>query len=266
MPLRVLLQGDCQEQLKSIDSEFIDVCITDPPYGLPVIGGPAWTGNDPPPTAEVWKEVFRVLKPGAHVLSFFGSRTYHRGACEIEKAGFEIRDMIAWLYSSGMPKRVTREGMAASLKPAIEPIVVARKPLSEGSIEKNRQKHGTGGIFMDTLRADNNRYPCNVILDASEEVLEAFPGYVPEKIEGPARFFYCAKAGANERHGHPTVKPLALMRYLVRGFTPLGGIVLDPFCGSGSTLIAAMYEEYGFIGIERDEAYASMAAKRLKEA
>ena len=96
-----IIQGDCLEQLKKIADNSIDSVVTDPPYGLKFMGK-KWDYDVP--KTEIWIEVLRVLKPGGHLLSFGGSRTYHRMAVAIEDAGFEIRDQIMWVYGSGFPK------------------------------------------------------------------------------------------------------------------------------------------------------------------
>jgi DNA modification methylase len=203
--------GDCLEVLKTIPDNSVDSVVTDPPYGLEFMGK-KWDYDVP--SVEIWTECLRVLKPGGHLLSFAGSRTYHRMAVRIEDAGFEIRDQIMWVYGSGFPKshnigkaidkiegnerevvgrRIQRvdgttrnlqpnggfmkenvktkpsdgyidiekpgsensekwEGWGTALKPAHEPIVMARKPLSEKSIAENVLKHGTGGINIDGSR------------------------------------------------------------------------------------------------------------------
>lgn len=330
------------------------------------------------PQVELWEEVYRVLKSGGHILSFAGSRTYHRMAVNIEDAGFEIRDMLGWLYGSGFPKShnigkavdklqgnkrevigktnkiakkslslshgrsdksagmysgnkkeidITKgnskwEGWGTALKPAHEPIVMARKPFNT-SVAENVLTHGTGGINIDDCRVGTEtmkfqkasslgnektmeggkanqdytkedtqgRFPANIIHDGSEEVLEVF--------EESSRFFYCAKASKAERNMglddyeekqvtdgtmrsnqetartfgansakrknyHPTVKPIKLMEYLVRLVTPKEGIVLEPFAGSGTTLIACKQQGFNYIGIEREQEYCDIAEARLK--
>lgn len=346
--------GDSLDVLKGMADESVDSIITDPPYGLSFMGK-KWDYDVP--TTELWTECLRVLRPGGHLLAFAGTRTQHRMAVRIEDAGFEIRDMIAWVYGSGFPKslnigkavdkmqgnereqigeqRLTSnagtptslkggtytsgvcinmtgvkipitkgnspyEGYGTALKPALEPITVARKPI-EGTVAANVLKWGTGGINIDGCRvgSDTNsyqthqgRFPANFIHDGSDEVLALFPeskagvsgrATVPNnpiKLQASqtvnhigyndsgsaARFFYCAKASRSERgesNVHPTVKPVALMQYLCRLVTPPNGIVLDPFFGSGSTGCAAIREGFRYIGIDISENYCAIAAKRI---
>ena len=215
-------------------------------------------------------------------------------AVNIEDAGFEIRDMIAWVYGSGFPKshnlKGEWEGFGTALKPALEPITVARKPL-QSTVADNVLEHGTGALNIDGCRVGTEarpvmvrtetvvsatsmsgqstgatssgelttlgRWPANLIHDGSEEVTELF---------GDAqRFFYVPKCNKKDRDGstHPTMKPTDLMAYLCRLVTPPGGIVLDPFMGSGSTGKAAVREGFGFIGIEREDEYHAIALDRL---
>ena len=195
------------------------------------------------PSVKIWKQCLRVLKPGGHLLSFAGTKTQHRMCVNIEDAGFEIRDMLAWIYGTGFPKSLNigksideYKGWGTALKPALEPITLARKPLLEGTILKNVLKHGTGGINIDDCRVgDKNRFPANLIHDGSKEILSVFPNTKSgsnnikkssSKCEngnqGPAygaesrsagvemisygdqgsasRFFYCAKTSKSDRH------------------------------------------------------------------
>jgi site-specific DNA-methyltransferase (adenine-specific) len=290
-----LLHGDCLDRLRELPDCSVDACVTDPPYGLSFMGK-AWDYDVP--GAEVWREVLRVLKPGGHLLAFAGTRTQHRMAVQIEDAGFEIRDMIAWVYSTGLPKSRNLDGdwqgWGTALKPALEPITVARKPLT-GTVAANVLEHGTGAINVDGCRVtgSSGRWPANLIHDGSDEVVGLFPVTGPARasmrgdragvntdFSGPdglrghddaggsaARFFYCAKASKADRgegNGHPTVKPTELMRYLCRLVTPPGGVVLDPFMGSGSTGKAAVLEGFRFIGIEREAEYLEIARGRIQ--
>lgn len=147
-----IYHGDCLEVLPSIESTSIDAVVTDPPYGLGFMGK-QW--DSLPPGEAVASELLRVLKPGGHLVAFGGTRTYHRLATSIEDAGFEIRDCLVWLYGSGFPKSHNlagdREGWGTALKPAFEPIVLARKPL-EGTVAANVAEHGTGALNIAATR------------------------------------------------------------------------------------------------------------------
>lgn len=243
-----------------------------------------------PPGQDWAEECLRVLKPGGHLLAFGGTRTWHRLAVAVEDAGFEIRDSIAWMYGSGFPKH------RAALKPAFEPIVMARKPY-KGSLTANEAAHSTGALNIDGARTDVGRWPANVVLDEySAEVLDEQSGILktggavrnnnngPNTIGlglgaisrvshsdkgGASRFFYVAKAPKKERPvvagmAHATVKPLALMRWLVRLVTPAGGTVLEPFAGSGTTVEACILEDFHCIAIEREAEYLPLIQARIE--
>jgi DNA modification methylase len=328
-----LHHGDCIEKLRGMADNCMDSIVTDPPYELGFMGK-AWDATGIANNPGMWAECLRVLKPGGHLLAFSGSRTYHRMTCAIEDAGFDVRDQIMWVYGSGFPKSHNlageHEGWGTALKPAHEPICVARKPLI-GTVAANVLAHGTGAINIDGCRVAtgesqsrprgsfphsddawgdgrpnevseshaSGRWPANLIHDGSEEVLALFPanagaaapvrgteasaastGNVTgkrERVEGvfhadkgsAARFFYCAKASKSDRgegNNHPTVKPTALMQYLCRLVTPPGGVVLDPFMGSGSTGKAAIAEGFRFVGIDLSPEYVAIAAARIAHA
>lgn len=288
-----LHHGDCRDIMATMDASSVDAIVTDPPYGLAFMGKD-WDHGVP--GVEFWGEALRVAKPGAHLLAFGGTRTFHRLAVAIEDAGWEIRDTIMWVYGSGFPKShdVSKaidkaagetgqwSGWGTALKPAYEPIIVARKPLC-GTVAETVLRHGTGALNIDGCRA-GARWPANVIHDGA--------------MHEHGRYFYCAKTSKadrndgcddmalrddvgvyNMRHDahaiangmtttprrnhHPTVKPTELMRYLVRLVTPPGGVVLDPFCGSGSTGRGAILEQAAFIGIELDAEYLEIARRRI---
>jgi site-specific DNA-methyltransferase (adenine-specific) len=393
-----LMLGDNIASLKKLPDNSIDSIVSDPPYGLSFMNK-KWDYEVP--SVEFWREVYRVLKPGGHILSFGGTRTYHRMVVNIEDAGFEIRDQVMWLYGSGFPKshnigkavdklegnerevimrnpyadgsirkatgnvgkddnveflgsyelenglrKETKgnsqyEGFGTALKPANEPICLARKPLSEKSIAENVLKWNTGGINIDGCRIgtqggtkrdgqsdkvsgtnpelsptkslnrtghgiielEEGRFPANLLLDeVAAELLDEQSGNIKStgsvrkkeneydgtsykgknelgrssnpyagQSGGASRFFYVAKvsksernAGIEDKNNHPTVKPINLMTYLCRLITPPGGIVLDPFMGSGSTGIAARLEGFKFCGMEMDKDYFDIASARIE--
>jgi DNA modification methylase len=410
-----IIQGDCLIKLKELEDNSVDSIVTDPPYELGFMGK-SWDNTGIANNPLMWKECLRVLKPGGHLLAFSGTRTYHRMASAIEDAGFEVRDMIEWVYGSGFPKSLNIskamegvigkqgkgfksagddgrkaefkqdlskrsdygyvwkptdenakqwEGWGTSLKPAHEPICMARKPLAEKTVAENVLKYGTGGIDIDGSRVGTDtitvnrhsgynsnslvestkgkwkgeqeqvsgRFPANLIHDNSEEVRECFPetksgalkpykenhqnasSYKFEREKtfeqeanscNASRFFksilYYPKSSKSERNkgceeleekakvfngqsdkpsedmkdvekrfttlpkanNHPTVKPIALMEYLIKMVTPKGGTVLDPFAGSGSTLVASKQNGYQYIGIEMTEEYIPIIEARLK--
>jgi site-specific DNA-methyltransferase (adenine-specific) len=421
--------GDCLDVLPLMPDASVHAIVTDPPYdltttsrnGSPRTNDPAtphgrtrigeasggfmgqtWDATGIAFRPDVWRECWRVLTPGGHLVAFGGTRTWHRLVCAIEDAGFEIRDSIDWLYGSGFPKSLDvgkaidkaagaeREiigpsvhhssgrtvewgngvtygtqdakgkylsapatdaarqwqGWGTALKPAHEPIVVARKPLS-GTVAATVLAHGTGALNIDGCRVNGGpiasasgtrrsggimgassplggwspshvgRWPANVVLshapdcdtdcapgcpvaelDAQSGVSVAVASYRGTRdgagqnmvygngkgLSGPntvrghndsggaSRFFpafrYQAKAPTSERPkvdgvSHATVKPLALMQWLVRLVTPPGGVVLDPFLGSGTTAQAARDEGFRCVGIEREAAYIPLVLSRL---
>ncbi len=442
-----VILGDCRDVLATFDADSLDACVTDPPYDLTSTSrggsprkndpstpygrtrlgeasggfmGKTWDGTGVAFQPETWVAVLRVLKPGAHLLAFGGTRTHHRLMCAIEDAGFEIRDTCMWLYGTGFPKSLDvgkaidkaagaeREvvdtghsgknrsvlnaalypdsfggdydltspatdaarqwdGWGTALKPAWEPIIIARKPLI-GTVAANVMEHGTGALNIDGCRVDGvgwskqdrasgagfmsdkfmgvagrgeptqqdgyresqkGRWPANVVLDEEAAAMldeqsgrlgdarrphrdretPVSSGHIYGKAlgnrlgatypdtGGASRFFYTAKASRRERedglrgsvpcneptcrgvktethvnergqtvkchrNGHPTVKPVALMRWLVRLVTYPGGTVVDPFMGSGSTKLACDVERFGFVGIDQDEHYCEIAEAR----
>ena len=439
-----LYLGDCLDVLAELPDDSIDSIVTDPPYGLEFMGR-EWDTFKPSsarireridgrtnpaegksvtrtPEAyvagaafgewcEAWaRECLRVLKPGGYLAAFGGTRTYHRLACGIENAGFEIRDSLHWLYGSGFPKsmdvskaidkaagaerevesiakrstgsatydkRPSRpgglypsdeyaitapateaakqwDGWGTALKPAHEPIVLARKPLS-GTVAASVTEHGTGALNIDGCRVNagsrplrisdrrsgNNtygdglqgslavgetsegRWPPNVLLTHLPDCYQVAPGSDEDdcapgcpvaeldrqsgtltsgRIDnarikaanktygqisdrgdkvygassgGASRFFpafrWQAKAPASERPrledgtAHPTVKPLELMRWLVRLVTPPGGTVGDFFAGSGTTGEACVIEGFNCILAEKDPSSAELIKTRLSK-
>ena len=438
----MILHGNNIDLMRDLDSNSIDAIVTDAPYGLgkepdatamlhawvtkghlEVKGGgfmgKEWDSFVPQP--QFWKEAFRVLKPGGHVVCFFGTRTYDWGVMAMRLAGFEIRDMVSWVFGSGFPKSLNiskaidkeagldresgyipvkrnqifgdgkgkqagidrtpgvnlsgipasteseyYDGWGTALKPAVEPIVLARKPIEKGlTVAQNTLKYGTGGLNIDACRVgseggtkkvntnecyDGNgiygnglsggvcneinkgRFPANLIHDGSEEAIGGFPmtssgkpglsGYnrkgtiggngtycggvgMPTYNHGDegsaSRYFYCAKASQAERNVgmshfsetemgrnqssldggamltgsgnprsnakknfHPTVKPVALMAWLVRLVTPIDGICLDPFAGSGTTGMACELQGYKYILMEMTDEYIPIIEARIQ--
>lgn len=245
-------------------------------------------------------EAFRVLKPGGHLVAFGGTRSWHRLACAAEDVGFEIRDSLGWLYSSGFPKSLNVEaqlaardakdgsghdqglgagersdwaGWGTALKPAFEPIVLARKPLI-GTVAENVAAYRIGALNVDGCRIASpdaasdelGRWPSNAFM--SDEQAAALGGDVPGLT---SRFFWVSKPSRRERVkangvAHPTVKPLDLMQQLLRLVVPRGGLVLDPFAGSGTTLEAALLEGVNVIAVEREETYLPLIEARASRA
>ena len=262
----------------------------------------AWCyGSGFPKSLDVSKAIDKAA--GAEPIDLGISPNWRESKRDREKNGsMEVRGENAGrITAPATPEAQQWSGWGTALKPALEPITVARKPLI-GTVAANVMEHGTGGLNIDGCRVGSQiepsgRWPANLIHDGSEEVLAAFPanagaaapvkgteasmasvGTVTGKRDrvpgafhsdtgSAARFFYCPKTSKRERgegNSHPTVKPVALMRYLCRLVTPPGGLVLDPFMGSGSTGIAALKEGFDFVGIEMDPSYMDIAKLRIE--
>lgn len=358
-----LINGDCIEYMRSLPDNCVDAVICDPPYGLGFMGK-KW--DQSVPGLEWAQELLRVAKPGAHCVAFGGTRTYHRLAVALEDAGWQIRDCLGWVYTSGFPKshdvskaidreagavrevigsyEVTRDmsggswadlhgeplhakqhaitapateaaqkwaGWGTALKPSFEPAVLARKPL-EGTIAQNVQKWGTGALNVDAARFGYGD-PCWVgpqgIGDPNRfgktnggEFVASFgrPPVVGHDLgRWPANLYHCPKASRSEREAgceglpqnnvpllqgavgkindpvserflsaprgnhHPTVKPLTLFRWLVKLCTPPDGWILDPFLGSGTTMLAAELEGFRCVGVEMNPEYIEIIKARF---
>lgn len=260
--------------------------------------GKTWDGTAIERDPEFWRLVHDVLLPGGFCFAFSGARTGHWQAVAMEQAGFIMHPMHVWMYGSGMPKAhdaakaidkyMGVEGSSdaekwsgwkygtQTQKPAIEPIYLGQRPFSEKNGPANLIRYGVGALNIEGCRvADEDRYPANLLHDGSPAALDLFPGTAEKSA---SRFFgsfppdtdiaiYAPKAGKADRAGskHPTVKPIALMRYLIRHVTPPGGTVLDPFAGSGSTAAAALEEGFNCILMESDEAYVEFLHQRFGE-
>jgi site-specific DNA-methyltransferase (adenine-specific) len=431
-----ILEGDNRDTLKTLPDNSVDAIVTDPPYGIDFLGK-SWDANTG--ALETYQECLRVLKPGGHILAFSAARTYHHLAVTLEQAGFEIRDQIMWIYSSGFPKSqdigksiqrslgvketkaskgmnayaevkdkkgkekwmnpgnittddypekkdtvvctdpeaIQWQGWGTALKPAHEPIALARKPLDKNnSIARNCEQWGTGALNIDATRVPYDGEEPSTWFDQEERTnvgykltqgssskitSEAKDGRFPSNVIGEIplyqKYFYCPKVSRNERHigfdttdiptdssgyqgtsnggnylekkqgiateasmladmsgyyidkqgnetkdggkniwlpqtgniyihglkeeyrkwcvvnnktptvgnNHPTVKPIELMKYLIKLITPPGGTVLDPFNGSGSTGCAAVALGYEYIGCELDPAYVEISKRRIEE-
>ncbi|ETT64926.1 hypothetical protein BSK66_07900 [Paenibacillus odorifer] len=379
--INVVLCGDSTEVLRGYPDAFFDSVVCDPPYGLskePDIAevltkwlagepydhghggfmGKAWDSFVPHP--DLWREVFRVLKPGGHALVFAGTRTQDLMTIALRLGGFEIRDVIEWLYFSGFPKsydiskafdkragaerevigvrydgvgsdsgegrynwnngssaqsnevKITApatelarkwDGWGTALKPAHEPIIVARKPLIS-TVAANVEAHGTGAINIDGCRigrAAGDRADYGVTGDEGSPTVNTFGqrervAYVPDEagrfpanaITTDTDAFYSPyfnvspaelskKASKRDRNTcaggsilsglnvHPTVKPIDLMRWLITLVTPPGGTLLDPFAGSGTTLVAAAQGGFNYVGIEMLPEHVAIINTRLGE-
>lgn len=391
-----VMLGDCLDIMRQIDSNTIDSVVSDPPAGISFMGK-HWDGQKG--GRDNWidwlsiraAEMLRIMKPGAHGLVWAIPRTSHWTAFALENAGFEIRDRVSHLFSTGFPKglniskqidkmagaerkvvgsykatgtarnsqhigakthaamgeyiadvdRIYQtepstdaakqwDGFSTHLKPSCEDWWLIRKPISEKNVAANVLKWGTGAINIDKCRvgtrsenesgwsktgskssenramsgknyerepkdeAGTGRWPAHIIHDGSEEVLQHFPasnshgisfshkdadgvtwkmpnkdserGYIDNG--SAARFFYCSKPSKKERgeyNKHPTVKSLKLIQYLITMVTPPGGIVLDPFAGSGTIALAAISLGHPYLLIEQEQEYYDIITKRIAD-
>ena len=304
--------GNCINLMSEMDDCSVDSIVTDPPYELGFMSK-AWDSTGVAYQVEVWQECLRVLKHGGHLLAFGGSRTYHRLACAIEDAGFEIRDQIMWVYGSGFPKSLNVgkaidkaagaerevvgyskgvgvssednkfgginrgavgikqvgiqvpvtapataeakqwEGWGTALKPAHEPIVMAWKPSETPLTNKSNQPSARFLYFPKASTSERNAG------------LSDMPKKKADLRSDTAAGAWKDKSAPHQNH-HPTVKPVNLMRNLIRLVTPLDGTVLDPFIGSGTTAVAAIQENINWLGFEMNPEYATIAKRRAEHA
>lgn len=310
--------GDCIKVLKGYPDNYFHSIVTDPPYNISIATKTSQEGWDSFKSnrhfqkwCEQWaKECYRVLKPGGHLIAFSSQRTCHRLACAIEDSGFVPKDIINWVYFSGMPKgKRSKDKLKASvLKPATEPAVLAMKPIKEKTLEAQYKKTNTGYLFIDECRLQHDSY--HLLGPNGDDFTKAWTDrvvysnftkngkytvankdenyhpidlsdYTPTKGRYPSNVFACKKANMKEkdagirksssnensrRNFHPSVKPLKLMKWLVRLVTPPQGKVLDPFLGSGTTALACILQDYKCVGIERNKEYAKIIKDRTKAA
>jgi site-specific DNA-methyltransferase (adenine-specific) len=306
----LVLHADCLTLMPELPEGSVEAVVTDPPYGIG-FAGEAWDSGrlTDAATFQRWTsawatEALRVLKPGGWLAAFGTPRTFHRLVAGVEDAGFEVRDQLLWLYANGVPKSHYRgDGLGSALKPAYEPVLLARKPM-DGTLDANLAEHGTGALQIDAARVPRRDggqgfWPANVAVSHGPKCRQehcqpdcpvALMNAEPRRGSGISRLLYTSKASRAEReagcealpltevpiyprgersvrlvrNSHPTVKPLALMRWITRLLCPPGGTVLDPFTGSGSTGAASVLEGRRFIGIERDDRYVPVACARIE--
>jgi site-specific DNA-methyltransferase (adenine-specific) len=289
----------CLDGMKKLPENSVDMVCTDPPYFLDGLGND-WdkgkldkkgvssvVGNLPKGMkfdrkqsknfynfySEVSKEIFRVLKPGGAFVSFSSPRLYHSMTMAIEDGGFEIRDMLAWIYTQSQVKafsqdhiiekdktktreekdnlkEVCKDWRTPQLKPAIEPMCLAVKPI-EGRYIDNFEKYGTGLLNTSEETKVDGKFPSNV-MTVQEGVLDSvFLVKKPTKSE------------KGDFNTHLSVKPVDLIEHLIQLFTKKDAIVLDPFMGSGTTAVAAVKSNRKYIGFDINQEYVDISNKRL---
>jgi site-specific DNA-methyltransferase (adenine-specific) len=297
--------GECIEMMKKIPNNSIDMICTDPPYFLDGLGndwnkekldgkgsssmignlpkGMKFDRNQSKKFKEFYKnvsiEAFRILKPGGAFMSFSSPRLYHAMASAMEDAGFEIRDMLGWIYTKSQVKAFSQNHIidndkvmsaekkeqvkelcnnwkTPQLKPAIEPICFAAKPI-EGRYIDNFQKYGVGlmNTSQDT-KVGQEYFPANILVtqDVGQDLDKVFLVSKPTKAE------------KGEYNTHLSVKPTSLIGQLIRLFTKENAIVLDPFMGSGTTAVACIQNNRQYIGFDINKAYIDITHQRITEA
>lgn len=267
-----LYPTDCMDMLANTDTASIDAVVTDPPYGMD-IAGKKWDASVP--GVKIWREVLRVLKPGGIMIAASHARTYHQLATVVELAGFEIVDMLFWTYDQSFPagKNLGDEWQSL-LKRAHEPWVVARAPLpvvdvpgkrpgktkkKTMGIQATHDLHGTAGFRVVGNGQGGMKWASNAIKSKKPDPKERGLGLNPATIQAGTGNLTAAQPNA-----HPTVKPISLMRRIVRLVAEPGDIVLDPFAGSGTTGMACMSEGISFLGSEMDPASFDIFQQRVE--
>lgn len=303
--LNTVADGECIEMMKKIPADSIDMVCTDPPYFLDGLGddwnkealdnkgSSSLVGNLPKGMkfdrnqskkfnefyAKVSAEVYRILKPGGAFISFSSPRLYHSMAMAVEDAGFEIRDMLGWVYTQSQVKAFSQNHIidkdknltttqkealkelctdwkTPQLKPAIEPMCLAVKPI-EGRYIDNFQAYGTGLMYTgDETKTGEGYFPSNII---TTEAVEA----TLDKV------FLVAKPSKAEKgvyNTHLSVKPVQLISHLIKLFTKKGAVVLDPFMGSGTAAVACIQSKRKYIGFDINMEYIKIVEKRIAEA
>jgi len=297
--------GECIEMMKKIPNNSIDMICTDPPYFLDGLGndwnkekldgkgssamignlpkGMKFDRNQSKKFKEFYKDVsieaFRILKPGGAFMSFSSPRLYHAMASAMEDAGFEIRDMLGWIYTKSQVKAFSQNHIidndkvmseekkeqvkelcnnwkTPQLKPAIEPICFAAKPI-EGRYIDNFQKYGVGlmNTSQDT-KVGQEYFPANILVteDVGQDLDKVFLVSKPTKAE------------KGEYNTHLSVKPTSLIGQLIRLFTKENAIVLDPFMGSGTTAVSCIQNKRQYIGFDINKDYIDITTQRINEA
>ena len=289
----------CLDGMKKLPENSIDMVCTDPPYFLDGLGND-WdkskldkkgastvVGNLPKGMkfdrkqsrkfyefySEVSKEIFRVLKPGGAFVSFSSPRLYHSMTMAVEESGFEIRDMLAWVYTQSQVKAFSQDHIiekdktksreqkdnlkelckdwrTPQLKPAIEPMCLAVKPI-EGRYIDNFEKYGTGLLNTSDETKVDGKFPSNVITTQEEVLDKVFLVKKPSKVE---------KGNFNT---HLSVKPVELVEHLIKLFTKEKSVVLDPFMGSGTTAVAAINSNRNYMGFDINQEYIDISNNRV---
>jgi site-specific DNA-methyltransferase (adenine-specific) len=299
----IILHNDCLIELEKLEDNSIDCVITDPPYFIDKLDN-AWSSiqieSDKKNShikhlpkgmkfdksqvknlydfyLDLSKLLFRKMKPGAYFLSFSSPRLYHAIAMSCEIAGFEIRDMINWVYTQSMPKGMSvshiidkmditqeekkkikeeyKDFKTPQIKSCFEPICVAMKPIGNLTFIKNELQFKTGLLdFSQKVGENKDRVPANII--TTEEYTEAYDkNFLVSKP---------SKAEKGENNTHITVKPIQLMEHLIKLFSKEGALIVDPFLGSGTTALACKNTNRQCLGIELNEEYYKICRSRLE--